>query len=60
MSDDFGTPISPVEEPKKKNTTLIIIIVVALIIVCCCCAASILAWNFGDQILYQLQSIIGY
>ncbi|MBN2147919.1 MAG: hypothetical protein JW726_11045 [Anaerolineales bacterium] len=60
MTDDFGTPITPVAEPKKKNTTLIIVIVVLLIILCCCCAAGILAWNFGDQIWYELQSLMGF
>ena len=60
MTDDFGTPITPVAEPKKKNTTLIIVIVVILVLLCCCCVAGILAWNFGDQIIYQLQSAIGY
>jgi len=59
MTDDFGTPITPVAEP-KKNTTLIIVIVVVLILLCCCCVAGILAWKFGDQILYQLQSLFGY
>ncbi len=52
MNDDFGTPITPGEEPKKSNTTLIIIIaVVVAVVLCCCCGAAYAAWTYGDQIL---------
>jgi len=55
MSADFGTPITPMEEPKKKsNQTLIIIIVVVVVLLCCCCVAGVVAWQFGDQILQAL------
>lgn len=51
MNEPVGTPLP--EEPKKNNTVLIIVIV--LVVLCCCCAiAAGLAWQFGDQILYQL------
>jgi flagellar basal body-associated protein FliL len=51
MSADFGTPISPVSEPKKSKTTLIIVIVVVVILLCCCCAAAVGLWQYGDQIM---------
>jgi hypothetical protein len=55
MTDDFGTPITPAPvEPKKSNTTMIIIIVVAVLLLCCCCAVVIVAWQWGDDIMYEL------
>lgn len=53
MSEDFGTPIPPMDEPRSRNTTVIIIVVVALIILCCCCAivaGGWYLWTYGDQI----------
>lgn len=53
MSDDFGTPIPSIEEPKRNNTIAIIITVVALIFLCCCCAiigTIWYLWTYGDQI----------
>lgn len=63
MTDDLQTPITPVEEPKKRSTTstvFIIVIVALLLMVCCCVVLGVLAWNFGDQILWELQSTLGY
>jgi len=61
---DYGTPIPPYEEeqPKKSNTQMILIIVVLLVLVCCCCLVSSLGflWYFGDQLIEQLSTIIGY
>ena len=51
MTEPYGTPMP--ETPKKNNTTLIIVI--ALVVVCCCCVVGAgVAWQFGDQILYEL------
>ena len=51
MSETIGTPMP--EAPKKNNTMLIVGIV--LVVVCCCCAVGAgIAWQFGDQILYEL------
>jgi hypothetical protein len=53
MSDDFGTPITPLEEPKKKNNTMLIIAIVVIVLLCCCCAAGGAIWYLyqnGDQI----------
>jgi len=51
MNEPIGTPLP--EAPKKNNTVLIIVI--ALVVLCCCCVVvGGLAWQFGDQILYQL------
>jgi len=53
MSEDFGTPIPSLEEPKRNNTIAIVITVVALIFLCCCCAmlsAAWYLWTYGDQI----------
>jgi hypothetical protein len=53
MSTFEPTPL-PESEPKKSNTTLIIAIV-AVVLVCCCCAClSILGWQYGDAIIYEL------
>lgn len=60
MSADFGSPISPVQEPKKSNKTLIIVIVVIVVLLCCCCAAAVIVWQFGDSILNAVNSSIGY
>ena len=52
MTDDNGTHLPPVAEPKKRNNTAIIIVVIlAVLILCCCCiAVSIwLLWVNGDQ-----------
>jgi hypothetical protein len=53
MSDEFVTPVPPIEEPAKNNNTILIIIVIALLIFCCCCAiiAGSLSWVFGDLFL---------
>jgi len=51
MNEPIGTPLP--EAPKKNNTVLIIVI--ALVVLCCCCViAGGIAYQFGDQILYQL------
>jgi flagellar basal body-associated protein FliL len=53
MADDFGTPITPLEEPKKKNNTLLIIIIVVVVLLCICCAIVAAGWylyTYGDQI----------
>ncbi len=53
MSEDFGTPIPPIEEPKSRNTTVIIIAAVVLVMLCCCCAIIAGGWYlylYGDQI----------
>ena len=51
MNEPVGTPMPAA--PKKNNTVLIIVIV--LVVLCCCCVViGGLAWQFGDQILYQL------
>ena len=55
MTDDFGTPVTPVAPPKKNNQTWLIVIIV-LVVLCCCCAllSGILAWNFGDYVMQWL------
>ena len=51
MNEPMGTPLPTA--PKKNNTVLIIVI--ALVVLCCCCVViGGLAYQFGDQILYQL------
>jgi flagellar basal body-associated protein FliL len=57
MSDSFGTPITPAPEPKKSNTTMIIIVVVVVLLLCCCCALAVVLWQYGDQIMFQLESL---
>lgn len=57
MTDDFGTPYTPVETPSgRKNSTPIIIAVVVLVVLCCCCVliAGGLAWSFGDAVMQYL------
>jgi hypothetical protein len=52
MSEDFGSPVTPVEAPKKNNNVLITVIVV-LVVLCCCCAVvgGWGAWTFGDYFM---------
>ncbi|HSF83121.1 MAG TPA: hypothetical protein VLA49_17925 [Anaerolineales bacterium] len=61
MSEDFGTSIPPLEEPKRSNTTAIIITVVVLAVLCCCCViigGGWYLWTYGDQIFgLTLQSL---
>jgi hypothetical protein len=61
MTQDFGTPVSPVEPPKKSNNTLLIVIIV-LVVLCCCCAVVIgggwWLWNNGDRFLGISQQTI--
>ena len=53
MSEDFGTPITPVVEDQKRSNTLIIVIaVIVLVMLFCCCAivgAVWALWTYGDQ-----------
>lgn len=49
---DEYTPAA--EAPKKRNTTLIIIIIVAVVLLCCCCCTLVLAYQYGDMILKEL------
>lgn len=49
---DEYTPAA--EAPKKNNTTLIIIIVVVVVLLCCCCCGAVLAWQYGDLLLQEL------
>jgi hypothetical protein len=60
MTDDFGTPITPLSQPKKSNTVWIIVVVILLVLIICCCLALALAWQFGDQLVIWLQSMMGY
>lgn len=60
MTDDFGTPITPLEPPKKKNTTLIIVIVILVVLLICCCLVAVLGkvlWDNGDE---WFGSYLGY
>ena len=54
MNEPVGTPINPMPAAPKKNNTVMIIVIVLVVLCCCCLAAGGLAWQFGDQILYQL------
>ena len=56
MTDDFGTPITPIESPPKRNNTPLITAIIVLVVLCCCCViiAGGLAWNFGDAVLRSL------
>lgn len=56
MSEEFETPITPMQEPKKRNTTLIILIVI-LVLLCACCAFILLFYFYlGDLLLEWLDS----
>jgi hypothetical protein len=42
MAQDFGTPVTPIQEippaqPPKNNSTIWIIIAVVVVLLCCCC-----------------------
>jgi flagellar basal body-associated protein FliL len=57
MSEDFGTPLTPMEEPKKSNTTLIIVIVVLAILLCCCACVLLSYFYLGDMFLQWLGNL---
>lgn len=54
MNEPVGTPLSPTPEAPKKNNTVMIVVIVLVVVCCCCLIAGGLAWQFGDQLLYQL------
>ena len=39
--------------PQRNNTPIIIGVVVGLLL-CCACVVAVLGWQYGDQILQQL------
>jgi len=52
-------PVSPMsteppEQPKKSNTWIWIVVAV-VVVLCCCCVVGVLAWQYGDAIMQQLQ-----
>jgi len=51
MSEPYGTPMP---EAPKKNKTWLIVGIVVVVICCCCVVGGGIAWQFGDQILYEL------
>ncbi|MGW8251234.1 MAG: hypothetical protein ACWGO1_11375 [Anaerolineales bacterium] len=55
MTDEFGTPMTPVQTPPSRNSTPIIIAVVVLVVLCCCCVliGGGLAWTFGDAVMHS-------
>lgn len=53
MAQDFGTPITPPEEPRRTSNRNLIIAIIVIVVLCCCCAAigaGWYLWNNGDQI----------
>lgn len=56
MTDAFEPTPSSLPEPgaPKKNNTVIIVVGVLLVLCCCCLIVGGIAWQYGDQILYQL------
>jgi len=52
-TEEYGTPIPPMEEEKGSNNKLWIIILVVVLILCCCCILfSIITYQFlGDLLL---------
>ncbi len=55
MNEPIGTPVSPTPEAPQKKTNVWLIVGIVVVVLCCCCVvAGGLAWQYGDQILYQL------
>lgn len=52
MNEPIGTPLP--EAPRKKTNVWLIVGIVVIVLCCCCALAGWLAWQFGDQVLYQL------
>jgi hypothetical protein len=55
MNEPTETPVS--DQPKKSNKNMMIAIVVIVVLCCCCVIAAGAAWQFGDQVLEQLNSL---
>lgn len=56
MNDNMNVTVpTPMPDAPKKNNTPLIIGAVVVVVLCCCCLASVLAWQYGDQILKALQ-----
>jgi hypothetical protein len=53
-------PVAPVlqqvpETPKKNSKTWLIVLIVVLVLCCCCVVIlGVLAYNYGDQILQNM------
>lgn len=48
-------PVMPEgEQPKKKTKVWLIVLIVVLVLCCCCAVVGALGYNFGDEIINQL------
>ncbi len=55
-TEDYGTPIPPIEEPEGRGSRFWIILVVVLAVLCCCCVGFVLLFYFylGDYLMEWL------
>ena len=56
-TEDYGTPIPPIEEEKGGGSKIWIILIVVLLVLCCCCVvvAALMYFVVGDIILETLE-----
>jgi hypothetical protein len=56
MDQDFGQPITPLDEPKKNKAPIWVIVFIILLVVLCCCVAVAgglwYLWVNGDSIFH--------
>ena len=52
-TQEYGTPIPPIEEPKSSGSKIWLIIVVVLVVLCCCCVgfAALMYYVVGDMLM---------
>lgn len=55
-TEEYGTPIPPIEEPKSRGSRIWIIIVVVLLVLCCCCIgiSALFYFVLGDPLMEAL------
>jgi len=54
MSDEYGTPIPPIEETQTSNNSRVfIIIAIVLVVLCCCCigVSALFYFVLGDPLI---------
>ena len=55
-TEEYGTPIPPIEEPEGRGNRIWIILAVVVLVLCCCCIVSayIFYQYLGDPLMEWL------
>ena len=55
-TEEYGTPIPPIEEPEGRGNRIWIILLIVVLVLCCCCiGGSLLVYFYlGDALMESL------